>query len=200
MCADANGWNKNQRLQRLSPPISPTKLDFYTVGSKQTSTTHGPIFERTSLFNFIPSKRERLAPSSFTLHATTSEKLSTPTRGVWNANSSRQCPSLPPRGCPSPCRNAKKPLHQRIFRPISNSLLKNPQLTFEQCQVKTRQLMSAAQLSLLSNQITAGFLEIPGHFTTFSYANAANVASQVKPEPLVPANATRPYYPRPRGL
>ena len=57
---------------------------------------HGPICSRTSLPNFIQFKHERIALLSSSLYATMSERLSTPTLGVLNANSSRQCPSLPP--------------------------------------------------------------------------------------------------------
>ena len=55
--------------------------------------------------------------------------------------------------------------------------------------------MAAAQLTLLSNPTTAGFLGMPGQPAHFPYAGASNAAPQVKPEPVFPTNASRPYYP-----
>ena len=57
--------------------------------------------------------------------------------------------------------------------------------------------MAAAQLSLLSNPITAAFLGMPGQpsTTVVSYTGANTAGPQIKPEPSIPANASRPYYP-----
>ena len=53
-----------------------------------------------------------------------------------------------------------------LLDPYRTRLYENPLLTFEQCQIAARQLMAAAQLSLLSNPMTAGFLGMPGQPST----------------------------------
>ena len=87
--------------------------------------------------------------------------------------------------------------------PYRTRLYENPQLTFEQCQVTARQLMAAAQLSLLSNPMSASFLCAPYQqaSTLFPFPGANPAAAPAfKAEPLVPANAIRPYYPAPDDL
>ena len=89
------------------------------------------------------------------------------------------------------------------FDPYRTRLYENPQLTFEQCQVTARQLMAAAQLSLLSNPMSASFLgalyQQASTLFPFPGANPA-AAPAFKAEPIVPANAIRPYYPAPDDL
>ena len=82
-------------------------------------------------------------------------------------------------------------------------LYENPQLTFEQCQVTARQLMAAAQLSLLPNPMSASFLGAPYQqaSTLFPFPGANPAAAPAcKAEHLVLANAIRPYYPAPDDL
>ena len=81
--------------------------------------------------------------------------------------------------------------------PYRTRLYENPLLTFEQCQVTARQLMAAAQLSLLVKPydclLSRHARPTVDYFLPYAGANVA--APQIKPEPQFPANASRPYYP-----
>ena len=85
-----------------------------------------------------------------------------------------------------------------LSEPYKTRLFKNTMLTFQQCQTIARQLMAAAQLSLLSNPLTN--LSLLGAFTTFPTLSTLYTTTpfrnnqQVKVELYLPTNASRLYY------
>ena len=79
--------------------------------------------------------------------------------------------------------------------PYKTRLYENPQLTFQQCQTTARQLMAAAQLSLLSTPLSNAtiFNTLAPSSTTSQMQSISSFPNtqQFKVEPYLPTNASR---------
>ena len=196
-CADANGWNEQQRLQRLPPYLSGQANLLYRRLQDNERDTWAHL--RANLIaQFYPAETR----TARTIEFHTTRHNAGETIDAYAYRLERKLDqAMPELTAPGAAQVRAEMLKSQFINglpdPYRTRLYENPQLTFEQCQITARQLMAAAQLSLLSTPMTSAFLgmptQTPSNLLPFAGANA--FVPQVKPEPAVPANASRPYYP-----
>ena len=194
VCAEANGWNEDQRLQRLTPYLTgQANLLYRRLQANQRDTWAN--LRANLIAQFYPAETRTARTIEFQ-----------PTRHVGETIDAyayrlerKLDQAMPELAAPGAAQVRAEMLKSQFINglpdPYRTLLYENLQLTFEQCQVTARQLMAAAQLSLLSNSMSASFLGAlyQQASTLFPFPGAnPGVAPAFKAEPLVPANAIFP--------
>ena len=168
MCADANGWNENQRLQRFPPYFTgQASLLYRRLQADQRDSWTNLRANLIAQFYLVETRTAR----TIEFQSTRYNIGETIDAYAWRLERKLE-QAMPELAAPGAAQVRAKMLKSQFINgrpdPYRTCLYKTPLLSFEQCQVIVRQLMAAAQLSLLSNPMTAGFLGMPGQPTLFT--------------------------------
>ena len=151
--ADANGWTVDQRVQRIPPYVTGQANILYrrlADGEKDTWQHRENLIAQFSPIETRTARTIEFQSTRFTPGETIDAYAYRVERKLDQA-----MPELSAAGAAQArTEMLKSQFINGLPEPYKTRLYENPMLTFQQCQTTARQLMAAAQLSLLSNPLT----------------------------------------------
>ena len=197
-CADANGWTVEQRVQRIPPYLTGQANILYRRLADGEKDTWAHLRENL-IAQFYPIETRTARTIEFqSTRFTPGETIDAYAYRV-ERKLDQAMPELSVAGAAQArTEMLKSQFINGLLEPYKTRLYENPMPTFQQCQTTARQLMAAAQLSLLLNPLTnsslLGAFATPSTLSTFQSTTPFSNTQQVKVEPYLPTNASRPYY------
>lgn len=180
VCADANGWNEQHRLQRLPPYLTGQANVVYRRLQPDQRDTWDHL--RTNLLALYYPQETRTAR---TMEFQSSKYIPGETIETYAYRLERKLDQAMPELREAAQAQIRTDMIKSQFisglpEPYRTRLYENPLLTFEQCQTTARQLMAAAQLSLLNNPIPQPYnplLHLPT--TPVNQIPSTNISNQL---------------------
>ena len=170
-CADANGWTIEQRVQRIPPYLTGQANILYRRLADGEKDTWAHL-RKNLIAQFYPIETRTARTIEFqSTRFTPGETIDAYAYRV-ERKLDQTMPELSVAGAAQArTEMLKSQFINGLPEPYKTRLYENPMLTFQQCQTTARQLMAAAQLSLLSNPLTnsslLGAFATPSTLSTF---------------------------------